>query len=218
MTNAVKIVVAHLTKGGSGKTTLACNIAVEVQRRGYSVALVDYDEDQQASIEFTTRRLEYGGLKEIDGYLTPTDKELTEILSKYDIVVMDTGGYDLPSTQALIALGDHVLIPSNINKHEIKALESFAIKMINISKITKRDLTPVIVPSRLNSKVTKTEAKEHFAPLLRHGYSIADPIYYRIAYQRCLDIGKGITEYKDKKAELEIYNLINTLQNKGITA
>jgi cellulose biosynthesis protein BcsQ len=50
------IVVAGGTKGGSGKTTVATNLAIMRALQGYDVLLVDAD-DQESATDFTGIRL-----------------------------------------------------------------------------------------------------------------------------------------------------------------
>lgn len=201
------IAVIHLTKGGAGKTTLATNISVEFARRGYKPTLVDFDIDQGASTHFIKKR----DKEDISLLKNPTPKEIQNIVKTDDVIVFDTGGYDNSTTQAVMMSSDLVLIPVLNNEIETNAFVKLSEKLYKAVKITNKQITPFIVPCRIHSAISKKEIKDYFAPLSATGYLVTDPIYYRLAYQKAFDDGLGVVEYKDKKAQTEIYNLVNTI-------
>ena len=55
-----KVVTVAQQKGGSGKTTLAVNLAVEFRRRGLRVALLDTDPQGSLGRWFIARRERLG--------------------------------------------------------------------------------------------------------------------------------------------------------------
>ena len=76
------IVVAGGTKGGSGKTTVAINLAIMRALQGYDVLLVDAD-DQESATDFTVLRTERLGSS---GY---TSIKLTGPAVRTDIMPAD---------------------------------------------------------------------------------------------------------------------------------
>lgn len=98
-------------KGGSGKTTIATNLAHGLQRRGYDVLIADSDPQGTAS--------EWGNLHPDDTNLPPVvgvnastiEDHLTDVGAAYDIVVLDGApALDSPNVRAL-KTSDVVLLP-----------------------------------------------------------------------------------------------------------
>ena len=97
------IIVIGGIKGGSGKTTVATNLAVIRSGVGNDVLLIDAD-DQETSSDFTTLRNEV--LEEGAGYtnikLTGASvrTETLRLKDKYQDIIIDTGGRDTASQRA----------------------------------------------------------------------------------------------------------------------
>src|SRR5258708_1596324 len=101
-------------KGGSGKTTVATNLTVLLAADGRDVLLVDAD-DQETATDFTIWRN-----KSADGQAGYTairlngDAVRTEVLrlaTKYDDIVIDTGGRDTTSQRAAMTVSDIYFLP-----------------------------------------------------------------------------------------------------------
>lgn len=108
-------------KGGSGKTTIATNLAIWLSRQG-NVLLVDADEQETAS-DFTAWREET--LNGAVGYtaikLTGDNvrKQIVKTKSKYNYVVIDTGGRDTTSQRSALFTSDIFLLPFNPRSFDI---------------------------------------------------------------------------------------------------
>jgi len=108
------IVIAGGIKGGSGKTTAATNLAVIRAAEGRDVLLVDAD-DQETATDFTNLRNErassgakYTGIK-LTGAAVRT--EIQRLTSKYQDIIIDTGGRDTTSQRAALTVADVLLVP-----------------------------------------------------------------------------------------------------------
>ncbi len=108
------IIVCGGTKGGTGKSTMAVNLAVLAASEGADVLLVDAD-DQESASDFSVLRNE--SRNEGAGYtcikLTgpAVRTEIQRLAPKYDHVIVDTGGRDTTSQRAGLAVADVFLVP-----------------------------------------------------------------------------------------------------------
>jgi len=108
------IVVVGGIKGGSGKTTVATNLAVIRAAEGRDVILIDAD-DQETASDFTILRNErqveapsYTSIK-LTGAAVRT--ETLRLREKYEDIIIDTGGRDTTSQRAALTVADMLLVP-----------------------------------------------------------------------------------------------------------
>jgi chromosome partitioning protein len=108
------ITVVGGTKGGSGKSTIATNLAVMLSAAGRDVLLVDAD-DQETSTDFTNLRNETrpNGAGYTCVALTgrAVMTEIKRLSPKYQEIIVDTGGRDTASQRAALAVCDTYLVP-----------------------------------------------------------------------------------------------------------
>ena len=108
------ILVVGGIKGGSGKTTVATNMAIMRAHAGRDVLLVDAD-DQETATDFTALRNERqengAGYTSIKLTGTSVRNEIQRLKTKYDDIVIDTGGRDTTSQRAALTVSDVLLVP-----------------------------------------------------------------------------------------------------------
>ncbi|MBD1544669.1 ParA family protein [Roseibium aggregatum] len=103
------VTIASL-KGGSGKTTLACCLAVHWHLKGYKPLLIDADP-QKSVMRLADRDQALGGvelLEQADPNVWNTIKQQS---GAHGVTVVDTPGFDSDITVAALAVADLVLIP-----------------------------------------------------------------------------------------------------------
>ena len=120
------IVTVGGIKGGSGKSTVATNLAVLRAAAGHDVLLVDADEQETAS-DFTilrNERLEGGaGFTAIKLAGAAVRTEIHRLAGKYDDVIIDTGGRDTTSQRAALTVSNVLLVPFVPRSFDVWTLE-----------------------------------------------------------------------------------------------
>jgi chromosome partitioning protein len=108
------------TKGGVGKSTLASHLAIWLFDRGYSVALLDADEQQTATrwVQTAEPSLEVITATE----MSDIQKARTELLASHDIVVADTPGKESEAARTVTLLCDLAIVPLQPSKPDLRAI------------------------------------------------------------------------------------------------
>lgn len=107
------IILAVATlKGGSGKSTVACSLAVHWRLAGHHPVLIDADP-QRSLVRLAARERALGGVpvhetSESGGDIASTARRLAV---DHSPVIVDTAGFRAPSTLAALAAADLVLVP-----------------------------------------------------------------------------------------------------------
>ncbi|KHL01743.1 division plane positioning ATPase MipZ [Sinomonas humi] len=207
------ILVAGSEKGGVGKSTVITNVAVELARRGYSLAVVDGDR-QRSTARWAVDREEAGHEPKIFvveklGSLQQTLRELDE---KYDFVLVDVAGKDSKEMRTAMTAAHQLLVLTQSSQFDLDTLATVD-QLID----TARDFNPELrvrgMLTRVSTNAFESEsgdAREYLAD-----YPNIEPLrtvlYERKAYRDVVGEGLGVVEWKNAKAAREIRGLVEEL-------
>ena len=122
------IIVVGGIKGGSGKSTVATNLAVMCAQK-QDVLLIDAD-DQETATDFTVLRnanlLHGAGYTSIQLTGPAVRTETQRLDAKYDTILIDTGGRDTASQRAALSVADLLLVPFIPRSFDLWTLEKVA--------------------------------------------------------------------------------------------
>jgi chromosome partitioning protein len=189
------IAIANL-KGGCGKTTIALNLACELNAEA-STVLIDADGQSTASMWCELGQMPVAHEKlPIDTPKT-TDRWIQKIRATGQakgFVIIDCPPAIGATTAAAVALADIVLIPVCASSADLAATET-AIALVGRARANRADGGPLclIVPSRIDRRTSS--GREIGAALKRFGEPIAPAIYQRAAFVDSLGSGYWIGEY-----------------------
>ena len=217
-------------KGGSGKTTVATNLACIAAAQNNDVLLVDAD-DQETASDFTAVRKEdhpdtprYTCTK-LTGKAVRT--EILELVPKYDHIIVDTGGRDTTSQRAALAISQLFLVPFVPRSFDIWTLNKVA-ELVEELRSVNPTLNAYVFLNRADPQGQGTENAEATNMLGEiDGLTYLDtPLGSRKAFSHAATQGLAITEltghHYNPKATAEIaalyqhcFNVIPVLQNVG---
>lgn len=202
------IVVVGGIKGGSGKTTVATNLAVIRAAEGRDVLLIDAD-DQETASDFTILRNErqtdaprYTSIK-LTGAAVRT--ETLRLGEKYEDIIIDTGGRDTTSQRAALTVADMLLVPFVPRSFDVWTLEKVGALVLEM-----RTANPSLrAHAFLNRTDPRGQDNDDAAEVLRDTDALTfldAPLGSRKAFGNAAAQGLAVTELKpqDPKASEEV--------------
>lgn len=120
------IVLVGSDKGGTGKTTVATNLAVLCAARGQDVLLVDTDSNVSSTVWSSVREAsERPNLPKITCMSKTgpsTGYDIAKLRDKFDTIIVDAGGRDSLELRAATMIADRMVIPVKPSQFDIWTL------------------------------------------------------------------------------------------------
>lgn len=205
-------------KGGSGKTTIATNLAVLLASKKRDVLLVDAD-DQESASDFTAFRnqtlgtLDYTAVK-ITGI--DLNGQVKRLASKYDDIIIDVGGRDTVSQRSALTVSHVALFP-----FAARALDVWTLNKVSVLLNEVLVFNPNLVSfTFINKADPRGGHKDEAAEILQSSEKLIfldSDIGNRIAFGNAAAEGLGVIELKpnDEKASKEIIRLLDAIEAHG---
>ena len=200
--------IAH-TKGGVGKSTLATNLAVEMQ-----LPIVDLDM-QRSSYFFNQIRKD-----KIDVIVIQTESDL-DILKKFNDdarqhIIVDSGGMDNNLHRKALLYSDLIITPLSISQVEFLGLENFN-NLVEQGHLKEK---VVVLLNNINPRATKEIVEARQIITEEFGFKMFESIVGgRKVFKTAFSEGKSVFETNTTKdtqnsiiaAQEEISHLINEI-------
>jgi chromosome partitioning protein len=211
------IIVVGGIKGGSGKSTVATNLAVLCATEGQDILLIDSD-DQETASDFTILRNEsqpdkpaYTCIK-LTGAAVRT--ETLRLSTKYETIIIDTGGRDTTSQRAALSVANVLLVPFVPRSFDVWTLEKVGALVAEI-----RTINPdLLAYTFINRADPKGQDNDDAADVLKETDALTfidAKLGMRKAFSNAAATGQGVAELKpsDSKAIAEMAMLFQCVFN-----
>jgi len=202
MTGSV-ITVAQ-QKGGSGKTTLAANLAVGFLQAGKSVALVDIDPQGSLGRWFMTRAdtdpLLVDGLEFTTSSAWGISYECRKLSGRFDIVIIDTPPKADSDLRPALRVADLVVVPVATSQVDLWATEG----VLDLAEREGKRALIVLNRGRPGTRLLQEVAE---AATKLDAMVATAQLANRVIYAEALGKGRGASEAARTPARAEVADL-----------
>lgn len=211
------IVMIAGVKGGTGKTTIATNLAVLRSATGKKLLLVDADEQRSTTIWANQRdvlgietrwtTVSFGG--------KPLRSQLLRMKDDYDDIIIDVGGRETTSLRAALSIADACFVPFKPRSLDIWTLNDFK-SVVQEMRPVNPNLKVFAFINQADAKGSDNEGSQSILGESEEIKCLPITIGCRKAFANAASDGLGVIEMKtqDKKAVQEMGLLYDFIYNK----
>lgn len=198
-------------KGGAGKSTIACNLAVFLACQEQDVLLLDADP-QKTSSTWSYRRnlITEQNLPKVHTAEKTGDiyNSVMDFAKRYKFIIIDSGGRDSKELRSALIACDIFytpIKPSQIDIDTLGKMNELVEHAIALNKKLKS--VALITHSPTNPNMDDKKETEEILKKMPTFISSNIAISYRSSYWRTMGRGLSVLEYPDDKAKNEILSL-----------
>lgn len=195
------IILVGSEKGGTGKTTIAVNLATMRALAGHSVLLVDADRQGSAAL-WAQARVEERREPDVPCMtkLGPTaGYDIVAMAKKFDDIIVDAGGRDSVEMRSTMIACHRMIIPIKPSQFDTWTFDMME-KLVNESIAAgNTGLKPLVVINMVNTNPMLAEHTETLEllksyPLMRPAKTV---IYDRVPFRKAARYGLCVTELEE---------------------
>ncbi|HRR95793.1 MAG TPA: ParA family partition ATPase [Candidatus Ratteibacteria bacterium] len=190
----MKIITIGNEKGGVGKSTIACNLAVEAVRDNLHILLIDADT-QQSCMDFRAIRAENDSLPQFQAVsiIKNTIHKDVKSFKNFDIIIIDSGGRDTSVFRSAILACDFLIIPVLPSQYDIWATQG-TIEVLEEARSFKDIKAQIVLNQVIPNTIVSREAMEALEKFQLPVFDVK--LHSRVAYKQSVSKGTGVSEYE----------------------
>lgn len=184
---ARKVYALFNQKGGAGKTSSACSLALSYALEGKKVLLADMDRSQQMTGE-DWYDIRPGVLENLTVKNFRSISDVAIFAKNFDIVVFDGGPNSNELTLEIADVADRIIIPTGTTRFDLRPSARLALDLIASGVDAKK------VHMALYKTMSDAEEQGAVEALGKKGLKVCASLKYSPGYALALDSGKGLQE------------------------
>jgi chromosome partitioning protein len=204
-------------KGGTGKSTIAVNLAVWLSQQGTDVILIDTDRQRTAS-HFVDRRNALDGIPAVHcaekhGNVFDTVRDLAK---RYEQVIVDAGGRDSEELRTALVVSHIVYCPLKASQPDLETSVHMN-ELVKLARGMNANLQAKLIISMGPTNPVIHEAQEAQELLTElPEFALSDVVIRdRKVYRDAMAEGRGVIELNNDKATAEIEALAKEIYQIG---
>jgi chromosome partitioning protein len=200
------IVLVGGKKGGTGKSTLATNLAaIRVERANHKNLLLIDTDSQGSSADWAYYRNQAGrgGIECIQLFEKRIVSEIESKANRYQDIIIDAGGRDSKELRYAMAVTDVMCVPVGASQYDLNTIEDIN-ELIEQARVVNSDLKCYVVINNFPNHAKLSEGREaiEFLKSFDNIIPLNFIIHERISFNRTAREGLGINEFKTNKRGL----------------
>ena len=216
------IVLFGHQKGGVGKSTVAINVAYQLQKKYKDLILLDLDS-QNSAILFNQLRMSEN--LPIIKCVKESDIDFSNFINEYsgnkeNLLIIDSGGYDSDVNRAALIKADIIITPVGISQIEIFGLQKFRKILKEASEALGVKIKTNVLLNNVDSRSKNRlkDLREYVQSKDTYFNLLQTTLHARADYKNSYGDGLIVKEYNKKGAaqdeirqlSKEIYKLLNS--------
>jgi chromosome partitioning protein len=198
-------------KGGTGKSTVATNIASCFAAEGREVLLIDADPQHTALDWRADRPNDQPLLQAIGLPVRNLHQELEPFRRKYEVIIIDGGGRITATARAAVMASDFIIVPILPSKPDLLSTQDFFREVINEVTAVKDIQGAILINQVQTGTLINREVREHLKEL--HYPVFETVLHLYVAYKEAMAAGLSVIEYDPKsKAAQEMAAFFHELE------
>jgi chromosome partitioning protein len=189
-------------KGGTGKSTVATNLATLFAHQGTEVLLVDADP-QGSALEWQRDRPDHLPHVSVIGLPAPNlHREIPQLQPKYPVILIDGGGRVTATARATVAVADFLLVPTLASLPDARSTQHFFQEVVEEVAAIKGLVSGAILFTMVKTGTVFTVSGQGQIKAL--GYPVLETtLSHRIPYQEAFAQGLSVGEYDPRSQTAE---------------
>ena len=208
------IVLIGSEKGGSGKSTIACNLAVALAIAGRDVVIIDADPQGSAAKWSERRSSTQDGRRPVHCVQRTGEvfRTAIDLANRYEEVIIDAGGRDSRELRSSMLAAARVYMPARPSQLDLEAALHVD-ELVKAASASRTDGGPkafaVLNQCPTHHMVTETQSARDYLSQYTSMEVAANRISERKAFRDSMTAGLGVVEMDNKSAADEIINFMN---------
>ena len=212
------IILVGGEKGGTGKTTIATNLAAMRLNQDGDLLVIDTDKQGSASYWAATRESnqKVRRVSSVQKFGKTVTSEIRDLSQRYQDIIIDAGGRDSIELRAAMTVAEKLIIPIQASQFDVWTLGAMN-DLINQVLAFNESLQTFVLLNRASTNPSVSEVDEASEVMedFEHLVLFKTVVHDRIAYRKAAKSGLAVVELqpKEMKAATEMTSLYEEVFN-----